>query len=293
MRFIKWFMLIVFVCASPAWAQFSGRSGVYGGSGGGSIGGTITGGTANSVLFLGAGSVLAQDNANFYYDPIAHILNLSGGEKYTGPYTQQITFTAGSSGLQQCSGSTVCVTASSAIQLAGYSIPGFSNVAPSSVYGSFLVWGAAVGTPPVVPDPTWKAFDGNAAHFLNGSGTFTPAPQNLTAVFDGGGSPLVTATVYFSAVPGPCTIWGTASEWDTGSATFTVWDLAAGTTADASATNTISNAGIAVSVGHNLTTNASDFTVSTGTAVSANDKLAVHIVPDGTMTRASFQIRCN
>ena len=104
---------------------------------------------------------------------------------------------------------------------------------------------------------------------------------------------MVTATVYFSAVPAACKIWGTASEWDTGSATFTVWDLATGTTADASVTNIISNAGIAVSVGNNLTTNASDFTVSTGTAVSANDKLAVHIVPDGTMTRASFQIRCH
>lgn len=39
-------------------------------SGGGStsIGSTISGGTAGSVLFLGASSVLAQDNANLYYD---------------------------------------------------------------------------------------------------------------------------------------------------------------------------------------------------------------------------------
>ena len=33
-----------------------------------SIGDTIPGGTAGSVLFLGPGSTLAQDNANFFYD---------------------------------------------------------------------------------------------------------------------------------------------------------------------------------------------------------------------------------
>src|SRR5574343_32950 len=33
-----------------------------------SIGGNVTGGTAGSVLFVGAGSVLAQDNANFFWD---------------------------------------------------------------------------------------------------------------------------------------------------------------------------------------------------------------------------------
>lgn len=36
--------------------------------GGGAIGGTITGGTTGSVLFIGAASVLAQDNANFFWD---------------------------------------------------------------------------------------------------------------------------------------------------------------------------------------------------------------------------------
>src|SRR5258708_33095324 len=33
-----------------------------------SIGGTVTSGTTGSVLFVGAGSVLAQDNANFFWD---------------------------------------------------------------------------------------------------------------------------------------------------------------------------------------------------------------------------------
>lgn len=41
---------------------------VWGAGGGASIGGDIVGGTTGSVLFVGAGPVLAQDNANFFWD---------------------------------------------------------------------------------------------------------------------------------------------------------------------------------------------------------------------------------
>ncbi len=41
-----------------------------------SIGGTIPGGTMGSVLFLGPGSTLAQDNANFFYDDTNNYLGL-------------------------------------------------------------------------------------------------------------------------------------------------------------------------------------------------------------------------
>ena len=41
-----------------------------------SIGGTITGGTAGSVLFIGAASVLAQDNANFFWDDALNRLGI-------------------------------------------------------------------------------------------------------------------------------------------------------------------------------------------------------------------------
>lgn len=40
------------------------------------IGDTIPGGTAGSVLFLGAGSTLEEDNANFFYDSTNHFLGL-------------------------------------------------------------------------------------------------------------------------------------------------------------------------------------------------------------------------
>lgn len=40
------------------------------------IGNTIPGGTVGSVLFLGIGSTLAQDNANFFYDNVQHFLGI-------------------------------------------------------------------------------------------------------------------------------------------------------------------------------------------------------------------------
>ncbi|HEV2493902.1 MAG TPA: hypothetical protein VG204_12630 [Terriglobia bacterium] len=44
--------------------------------GGSSIGGALTGGTAGSVLLVGAGPVLAQDNANFFWDATNHRLGI-------------------------------------------------------------------------------------------------------------------------------------------------------------------------------------------------------------------------
>ena len=41
-----------------------------------SIGGAVAGGTTGSVLFVGAATVLAQDNANFFYDVINHRLGI-------------------------------------------------------------------------------------------------------------------------------------------------------------------------------------------------------------------------
>lgn len=61
---------------------FSGftTGGSSGGGGGGSptIGGSVVGGTANSVLFVGAGNVLSQDTANFNYNATTHNLAITG-----------------------------------------------------------------------------------------------------------------------------------------------------------------------------------------------------------------------
>lgn len=66
------------------------------------IGVTVASGTANSVLYLGASNVLAQDNANFFYDYTNHRLGLGttapGSQleiKATAPY---LTINAGTSG---------------------------------------------------------------------------------------------------------------------------------------------------------------------------------------------------
>ena len=45
-------------------------------SGGVTIGGNVTGGTVGSILFAGASNVVAQDNANFFYDQSNHRLGL-------------------------------------------------------------------------------------------------------------------------------------------------------------------------------------------------------------------------
>jgi len=53
------------------------RVSIDGGSSGVSIGSTVTGGTAGSVLFVGTGPVLAQDNAHLFYDATNHTLLLN------------------------------------------------------------------------------------------------------------------------------------------------------------------------------------------------------------------------
>src|SRR5215510_3608854 len=57
--------------------QFSADGAAYANFGGGmAIGGVVTGGTTGSVLFVAAGPVLAQDNANFFWDGTNHRLGI-------------------------------------------------------------------------------------------------------------------------------------------------------------------------------------------------------------------------
>lgn len=51
---------------------------------GASIGSVVTGGTQGSVLFVGAGSVLAQDNTHFFWDDTANSLSLLEDSAYNG-----------------------------------------------------------------------------------------------------------------------------------------------------------------------------------------------------------------
>jgi hypothetical protein len=57
------------------------------GGGGMSIGGAITGGTPNSVLFVGPGGVLAQDNANLSWNDSTDTLGVTGTSNFSGTLT--------------------------------------------------------------------------------------------------------------------------------------------------------------------------------------------------------------
>lgn len=61
-----------------------------GGGGGMAIGGSVTSGTQGSVLFIGAGGVLAQDNANFFWDDTNYILKLGATNGSAALYIDNI-----------------------------------------------------------------------------------------------------------------------------------------------------------------------------------------------------------
>lgn len=64
--------------ASPPIVFMGGPTANDMGGGGMAIGGTVTSGTAGSILFVGSGPVLAQDNANFAWDDTNDILKIQG-----------------------------------------------------------------------------------------------------------------------------------------------------------------------------------------------------------------------
>ncbi len=72
---------LIYNQGTQAW-QVSANGGAYVNVATGSgmaIGGTIVGATVGSVLFAGAAGVLAQDNANFFWDDAGNALSMGGG----------------------------------------------------------------------------------------------------------------------------------------------------------------------------------------------------------------------
>lgn len=65
-------LLLLLVLATSAIASVEVNSG----GGSSSIGGTVTDGTAGSVLFIGSGPVMSQDNTNFFWDDTNNRLGL-------------------------------------------------------------------------------------------------------------------------------------------------------------------------------------------------------------------------
>ncbi len=112
-----------------------------GGGGGMAIGGTVTSGTSGSILFVGAGPVLAQDNANLFWDNTAKkFLVGPGGLPSTLFNVGRTIFTSGIANVQGTTGdyamlqSSLNVLAQSNDNVGDGSILGF-NVAANTLAG--------------------------------------------------------------------------------------------------------------------------------------------------------------
>jgi len=132
-----------------------------GGGGGTSIGGAVTGGTAGSVLFVDTGPVLAQDNANLFYDNPNNRLalrtttsygtltiNQGVGDSTNNPWAYfgptEANFTADQIDAFKYSGLQVTVKNSDSVGDVTAAIAGInvSNNADNYIWGAYLsAWG--------------------------------------------------------------------------------------------------------------------------------------------------------
>lgn len=105
-----------------------------GGGGGMAIGGVITGATQGSILFAGVGGILAQDNANLFFDDTNNQLKMGNGT---------ITLPAYSFGSSAGTGFYSPVTGFSAISSAGTNVVTFGS-SSFSMYGSLANGGGRI-----------------------------------------------------------------------------------------------------------------------------------------------------
>lgn len=113
-----------------------------GGGGGMSIGGTVTSGTTGSVLYVGAGPVLAQDNADFFFDAT----NIRWGYGTSSPGNFITAVAKQPSSVGTTPGTTAAVTG--AYSLIG-GVGGNTTIATTGVGGiggGFIVTGGVGGT---------------------------------------------------------------------------------------------------------------------------------------------------
>ena len=145
------------------------------------------------------------------------------------------------------------------------------------IVGHWLTSGAA-GTSQtlfVAPDPN--------------AGTSTSPTREIGWAFDGGGSALTTSAVGYITVKFSCTILSWSATVDTGTVTFDVWKIAAGTAIPTVANSIVAAAPPAVASGTAATS-----TALTGwsTAVSKNDVFGLKVSAVSGATVASVALEC-
>lgn len=189
-----------------------------GGVGGITIGGTVTGGTPGSVLFVGAGPVLAQDNANFNFNDATNALFVGGtitGSNLSGTNTGDVTLTAvGSS----------------------------PNANGASLAGQVLTLQPADGTNPGLLT--------SGAQSIGGAKTFTGAisASNLSGTNTGN---VTLGTANGLSLVGQALSLGLSSTSTTGALSSTDWNTFNNVAAN-SANNTLSNLVSPTAINQNL-----------------------------------------
>lgn len=154
----------------------------------------------------------------------------------------------------------------------------------------------ACGSPPcliasnlfMTPDIIATGGNGNGGGNGGGNGA-KQQTHNFGASFDGGGSAIAANSIAYFDLPSACTIQATNISVDTGTLTFKVWKIAAGT-AIPTVANVINTSGISISSGtHVRSTTVSDFT---STAVTAHDIGAITLTTISGPTKVAITIEC-
>ncbi len=146
------------------------------------IGDLIVGGTQGSVLFIGPGGTLAQDNANFFWNDTLNILRLGSG-------TTTFTNTGSSGGVM----STMAAGNTFFIPFTGQNTSAGTTASTDIVLGNDLAtdltnytdWGISSSTN---ADPLYTAFGAGFAYWYNQSGGMALGTANNFPVhiFSGG-----------------------------------------------------------------------------------------------------------
>lgn len=129
----------------PTWAAPTGGSGM-------AIGGAVTGGTDGSVLFVGTGGVLGQDNTNFFYDDANNRLTIASITAPHGTNSERFGLNASASGLNSLAvgnGATASGSSSMAVGRASTAGAGGAALGVSTSAGSDAL---AIGTSSVAPN---------------------------------------------------------------------------------------------------------------------------------------------